>query len=66
MGDEQIPKYMMYSELVDGRRKRGRPKLQFKDVCKHNLKSLNVGTDKWEEFANDRNKRWSTVYRSLK
>ena len=40
MGDERIPKSMLYSELVDGTRKRGRPTLRFKDVCKRDLKSL--------------------------
>ena len=66
MGDERIPKSMLYSELVDGRRKRGRPTLRFKDVCKRNLKSLNVGTDKWEELANKRDKWQYSVYRVLK
>ena len=61
----RIPKSMMYSELVDGTRKRGRPTLFFKDVCKHNLKILNVGTDKWEELGNDRNKWRSSVSKSL-
>ena len=56
MGDERIPKSMLYSEFVDGRRKRGRPTLRFKDVCKRDLNSLNVGTDKCEELANDRDK----------
>ena len=42
MGDKQIPKSMLYSNLVNGRRKRGWPTLRFKDVCKHDLKSLNV------------------------
>ena len=46
MGDEQIPKSMMYIELVDGTRKRGRPTLRYKDVCKPDLKILDVGTDK--------------------
>ena len=54
MGDERIPKSMLYSELVDGTRKRGRPKLLYKDVCKRNLKSLSFGTDKWGKLANDR------------
>ena len=35
MGDERIPNSLLYSELVDVRRKRGRPTLNFKDVCKH-------------------------------
>ena len=63
MNDERIPKSMLYSKLVDGRRKRGRPTLSFKDVCKRDLKSLKVGTDKWEELTN---KQRSSVYRSLK
>ena len=66
MGDERIPKSLLYSELVDGRRKRGRSTLRFKYVCKRDLKSLNVGTDKWEELANDRDKWRSSVYKSLK
>ena len=66
MGDKRIPKYLLYSELVDSRRKRGRLTLRFKDVCKRDLKNLNVGTDKWEELANDRDKWRSSVYKSLK
>ena len=66
MCDERIPKPLLYSELVDDRRKRDRPTLCFKDVCKRDLKSLNVGTDKWDELANDRDKLRSSVYRSFK
>ena len=36
-------------------------KLRFKDVCKRDLKSLNVRTDEWELLANDRAKWRSTV-----
>ena len=66
MGDKRIPKSLLYSELVDGRRKRDRQTLGFKDVCKRDLRSLYVGTDKWEELANDRDKWRSSVYKSLK
>ena len=66
MGDEQIPKSMLYSKLVDGTCKGGRPSLRFKDVCKRDLKCLNVGTDKWEDLANDRDNWRSSVYKSLK
>ena len=62
MGDERILKYLLYSELDDGRRKRGRPTLRFNDVCKRELKCLNVGTDKWEEHVTDRDKWRSSVY----
>ena len=54
MGAEQIPKSLLYSELVVGKRNRGRPKLRFKDVCKRDLKSLNITTDELELLANDR------------
>ena len=66
MGDERIPKCLLYNELIDGRCKRGRPTLRFKDVCKRDLKWLNVGIDKWEELTNDRVKWRYTVYRSFK
>ena len=66
MGDKRIPKSMLYSKLVDGTRKHGWPTLRYKDVCKRDLKNLNVGTDKWEELANDRDKWLSSVYKSLK
>ena len=40
--------------LVVGKRNRGRPKLRLKDVCKRDLKSLNITTDELESLANDR------------
>ena len=57
---------MLYSELVDGTCKRGRSTLIYKDVCKCDLKSLNVGTDNWEELANDRDKWRSSLYKNRK
>ena len=53
MGAEQIPKSLLYSELVAGKQNQGCPKLQ---VCKRDLKSLNITTDEWELLANDRAK----------
>ena len=66
MGDERIPKSMLYSKLVDGTLKRSLPTLRFKDVCKRDLKNLNIGTDKWEELTNERKKCRSSVYKCLK
>ena len=42
MGDERIPKPLLYSELVDGRRKRDLPILLFKDVRKRDLKRVKL------------------------
>ena len=63
---EFIQKSMLYSELAIDTHKCDRPKLSFKDVCKRDLKSYNVGTDKWEELANNRDKWRSFEYKSFK
>ena len=60
----RIPKSLPYSELVVGKPNRG-PKIRFKDVCKRNLKNLNIRTDEWELLANDRAKWRSTVRKRL-
>ena len=44
MNDERIPKALLYSELVVGKRNVGRPRLRYKDVCKCDLKSLKMFT----------------------
>ena len=56
MGEERIPKSILYSKLVVGNCNRGRPALRFKDVCKHDIKNLSVINDDWEAHANDRDK----------
>ena len=65
MGAERIPKSLLYSELIVGKRYRGRPKLRFKDVRKRDLKSLNIRTNEWELLANNRAKWRSTVRKRL-
>ena len=35
-------KDLLYGELVQGKRPTGRPQLRFKDVCKRDLKALNI------------------------
>ena len=34
---DRLPKQVLYSQLSSGHRKRGRPRLQFKDTIKRNL-----------------------------
>ena len=42
MSNEHIPKALLHNELVIGKRDVGRPRLRYKDVCKRDLKSLNI------------------------
>ena len=56
MADTRIPKQLLYSELADGSRRRGRPKLIYKDTVtlKASLKSCLIDPDTWEQSASDR------------
>ena len=40
MDDGRIPKDIMFGELKEGKRKRGRPKLRYKDVVKEPWEGL--------------------------
>ena len=54
MSDGRIPKDILYGELEEVNRPRGRPKLRFTDVCKCDLKALSVEEVSWEQTALDR------------
>jgi hypothetical protein len=49
MEDGRIPKDVLYREIVSGERKRGRPQLRYKDVCKRDLKACNIQPGSWED-----------------
>jgi hypothetical protein len=57
MEDGRIPKDILYSELAKGKRTTGRPHLRYKDVCKRDIKALDIDINEWEELAGDRS-RW--------
>ena len=61
MEDGRIPKDLLYGELTLGSRPTGRPKLRFKDVCKRDLKALNVDVNTWEATASERSAWRQTV-----
>ena len=54
MEDSRIPKRLLYGELDDGSRKRGRPKLKYKDTMKASLKDCHINPDTWEQTASNR------------
>ena len=42
MEDGQIPKDVLHGKLASGKGSVGRPQLRYKDVCKRNLKALDM------------------------
>ena len=54
MSSERIPRALLYGELATGMRKRGRPCLRFKDVCKKDMSLVQVDHKTWETIAEER------------
>ena len=60
MSPGRIPKDLLYGELASGKRRTGRPRLRFKDVCQRDMKAARIRTSDWECKAEDRS-TWRTV-----
>ena len=54
MGTERLPRQLLYSQLCEGSRNRGRPKLRFTDIMKSNMKQRNINNNTWQQTAEDR------------
>ena len=65
MDDGRIPKDLLYGEFVQGKRPTGRPQLRFKDVCKRDLKALNIDQNNWEATALKQSAWRQTVQKGL-
>lgn len=61
MDDSRIPKQLLYGELSQGKRQRGRPKLRYKDACKTSLSKCEIDVKTKDEIAVDRTKWRATV-----
>lgn len=66
MEDGRIPKDILYGELTSGKRGTGRPQLRYRDVCKRDMKALDINTESWEKLADDRSRWRSTLTSHLK
>ncbi|KAK2165354.1 hypothetical protein NP493_1370g01003 [Ridgeia piscesae] len=51
MSPDRLPKQILYSKLCSGHRKRGRPRLRFKDTINRNLKLRDIKTDSWTSLS---------------
>ena len=56
MSPDRLPK-----QVSSGQRKRGRPRLRFKDTIKRNLKLRDIKTDFWTSLSQQRDKWRATV-----
>ena len=65
MADGQIPKDLLYGELVQGNRPRGRPQLQYKDISKRDLKALEMDLSRWETLTSERSAWRQAVHHSF-
>ena len=61
MSPDRLPKQVLYSQLSSGQRKRGRPRLRFKDTIKRNLKMRDIKIDSWTLLSQPRDKWRATV-----
>ena len=56
MSTDRLPRQILYSQLSSGQRKRGRPRLRFKDTIKRNLKLRDIRTESWTLLSQQRAK----------
>ena len=54
LGDDRLPKQILYSQLREGSLGIGRPKLRYKDNIKRNLKDFNIPIGSWQDATRDR------------
>ena len=54
MESDQLPKKVLYSQLSDRVRKRGRPRLRYKDSIKRNLKKRDINIKQLAELTQQR------------
>ena len=61
MPTDRLPRQVLYSQLPDGQRSRGRPRLRYKDTIKRNLKKRDIDTNLWKSMALQRDVWRDTV-----
>jgi hypothetical protein len=65
MSNDRIPKQVLFGELSESKRPRGRPKLRYKDVRKNSLCDFDRNHETWESLTVDRFTCRDTLRRGL-
>ena len=65
MDERRIPKNLLCNLLFLGKRAIVRPQLRYKDVCKCDMKALQIDESSWEMVAPDRSAWRSTLHKQL-
>ena len=65
MEDGRIPKDVLYGELTSGQRSIGCPQLRYKDMCKRDMKALNININSWEDLTADHTSWRSMLHKQL-
>ncbi len=63
MDDGRIPKDVLYGELANGARARGRPTLRYKDTYKRVMRDAKININAWEGLPEDR-RTWKSAVQS--
>ena len=54
MDHQRLLRQLLHSQLCEGKRNQGRPRLRFKDTVKRNLKKLDIDKSSWQRKVKDR------------
>ena len=61
MPTDRLQRRVLYSQLPEGQRPHGRPRLRYKDTIKRNLKKKDMDTNSWKSLALQRDVWRDTV-----
>ena len=60
IGNDRLSRQLLYSQLCEGKRNQGRPRLTFKDVVKRNTRHPQINLKSWQTMAGYR-AAWRSV-----